>query len=76
MFVSNPSWNIGVLEETARRLSVPFADNFSYFSGLWESGERKADYRAADGWHCNDRGYRVMAENVHKELAGSGLLKK
>ncbi len=76
MFVSNPSWNIGVLEETAGRLSVPFADNFRHFSGLWDSGERKEDYRAADGWHCNDRGYRVMAENVHKKLVASGLLKK
>jgi len=76
MFVSNPSWDIGVLEETAKRLSVPFADNFRHFSGLWERGERKADYRAADGWHCNDRGYRVMAENVHKNLLASGLLKK
>jgi lysophospholipase L1-like esterase len=63
-----------VLKDTAAKLSVPYIDNFSLFSRMWAAGERKADYLAPDGWHCNDKGYAVMAGNVFEALKEGGHL--
>lgn len=74
VFVSNPRWRMDVLKDTAARLSVPYIDNFSVFRPIWADEKRKADYLAPDGWHCNDRGYDMMARNVLKALEEGGHL--
>jgi tetratricopeptide (TPR) repeat protein len=74
VFVSNPRWRMDVFRDTAARLGVPYIDNFSVFSRMWEEGKPRADYLAPDGWHCNDRGYKVMAGTVFDALkAGDHL---
>ncbi len=54
-----------ILKETAREYAVPFVDNSQVFQELSARGENEEDYFSADKTHCNEKGYKVMAENIY-----------
>ncbi len=54
--------------EVAKKYKIPFIDIASVFKRLRLSeGYREQDYFSQDG-HCNENGYRIMAEEIYKVL--------
>ncbi len=57
----------------AEKNGVLFVDNQTVFNTFWKRGEPKDKYFVPDG-HCNDLGYRVMAENLYQKIIEEKLI--
>lgn len=54
-----------VLEQIARKHSIPFVDNYSIFQKMiLVNGYNMNDYFVPDG-HCNSRGYGIIVKNIY-----------
>ena len=60
------------IRKTSAAYNIPLVDNVRVFQEI-EKQENRDDFFIKDG-HCNAKGYRVIAENVYKELINGGLL--
>jgi lysophospholipase L1-like esterase len=49
-----------VQERLSRKFDIPFVDNYTIFKSLPST----RDYISLDGWHPNDKGYKLVAENI------------
>lgn len=56
-----------ILKDVAEKYSLPFVDNEHVFTKLWDKGEKREDYFLPDA-HCNDKGYRLTAENIYNKI--------
>jgi lysophospholipase L1-like esterase len=56
-----------VLRKTANDLSIPFVDNELIFLEMMNNGAKRDDYFSPD-YHCNARGYEIMAKNVYNKI--------
>ncbi len=57
-----------ILAETAKMNSVVFIDNDGFFKELFLKGALKNDYFAFDKFHCNEKGYGILARNVYSAI--------
>lgn len=67
-----PANSDSIIKEISKRQSIPLVDNELVF----ESKAANVDIRnffVADG-HCNDKGYKLIAENVYATLIKEGVL--
>ncbi len=55
------------LNEFALKESIPLVDNAKVFRYLLEKGDNEYHYFVPDK-HCNERGYKIMAENVYQKV--------
>ncbi len=62
------------LKEVAEKSEVPFINNEKVFERLFLEGERRDDYFSFDKEHCNEKGYRIMAENVNNCIFENGFM--
>lgn len=54
----------------AKELSIPFVDNKLLFRRLPNINE----YLSSDGWHPNDKGYKLVAENIYNCILDNKLI--
>ncbi len=62
------------LKEAAQKNVVHFVDNERIFGRLFLQGEHKDDYYSFDKWHCNEKGYGVMARNVYDSMVAHHMV--
>ena len=63
-----------VLRMMAERFDVPFVDNYRIFENFNEEG-RLDEYISSDDFHPNDKGYRIVAQNIFYQITESNILK-
>ncbi len=62
------SWANDTLKKTAKVNKIAFVDNQAVFEEIQVApGYKREDYFAEDG-HCNENGYRIIAENAYNVL--------
>ena len=52
-------------------LNCPFVDNYLILSNI----ANRAEYFSSDKWHPNDKGYRLVAENIYNCILENKLIK-
>lgn len=62
----------GVYQDISSKFNVPLIDNFAVFKEMEKHGNIN-DFFVPDK-HCNDKGYRIIAENIYDTLLGRKLL--
>lgn len=55
----------------SEKFGIPFVDNTTFFEQLSNSNE----YFSNDGWHPNDKGYKLVAENIYNCIIENKLIK-
>jgi lysophospholipase L1-like esterase len=69
-----PFWENAIIEKEAAALGIPLVDNGSVFKEhLRADGSCDPRLFVPDG-HCTGEGYRIMAENVYRELIRQGYI--
>ena len=64
-----PRTDIYFQRELAKKFSIPFVDNFGLFKSL-----PNAEEYLSDKYHPNDRGYKLVAENIYNCILENKLI--
>jgi len=63
-----------LLEDLARKHSLPFVDNYSVFKELMEKEGREKYILDSD--HCTSKGHAVMVKNIYRILVSEGIVEE
>ncbi len=58
-------------QEIAQTFDIPFVNNFELFRALPDLDL----YISKDGWHPNERGYRLLADNIYRCIIKNRMIK-
>lgn len=59
-----------ILKKIAEKFQVPFVDNYIIFKNL----PNLKDYLWKDKWHPNEKGYKMVAENIHRHITENAII--
>jgi len=62
-----------ILRKVANDLNIPFVDNELIFLEMMNKGAKRDDCFSPD-YHCNARGYEIMANNVYNKIIEEKIL--